>query len=251
MNIFLWTETLAACATRTACVTYSACVTTVACITVPACSCRTFWLGEGAIWCIHRPMKRGNTHWMLNFWHNFAIKMCCRRPKKQTFSKMVHPFLDHSIQEWLRDDLKCHFFTIPGNDRNDVGMTSEWLEMSVFIIPRNDRNDVGMTQEWLEMSFLIIPRNDRNDVGMMVWLIQCPFLSFLSFVIFLCHSFISASFRHSKLISEWWAMRKMRNDVEWMTKVDYFPLMESGRLHPIHSFHSLWGWGRNGKKTSF
>ena len=97
--------------------------------------------------------------------------------------------------------------------------------MSVFIIPRNDRNDVGMTQEWLEMSFLIIPRNDRNDVGMMVWLIQCPFLSFLSFVIFLCHSFISASFRHSKLISEWWAMRKMRNDVEWITKVDYFPLI--------------------------
>ena len=196
-------------------------------------------------------MKRGNTHWMLNFWHDFVIKMCCRRPKEQTFSKMVHPFLDHSIQEWLRDDLKCHFFTIPGNDRNDVGMTSEWLEMSVFIIPRNDRNDVGMTQEWLEMSFLIIPRNDRNDVGMMVWLIQCPFLSFLSFMIFLCHSFISASFHHLKLIWEWWAMGKMRNDVEWMTKVDYFPLMESGRLHPIHSFHSLWGWGRNGKKTSF
>ena len=91
--------TLAACATRTACVTYSACVTTVACITVPACSCRTFWLGEGAIWCIHWPMKRGNTHRMLIFWHNFAIEMCCRRPKEQTFSKMVHPFLDHSIQE--------------------------------------------------------------------------------------------------------------------------------------------------------
>ena len=107
--------------------------------------------------------------------------------------------------------------------------------MSVFIIPRNDRNDVGMTQEWLEMSFLIIPRNDRNDVGMMVWLIQCPFLSFLSFMIFLCHSFISASFHHLKLIWEWWAMGKMRNDVEWMTKVDYFPYMESCQLHPIHS----------------
>ena len=84
-----------------------------------------------------------------------------------------------------------------------------------------------MTQEWLEMSFPIIPRNDRNDVGMMFRLIQCPFLSFLSFMIFLCHSFISASFRHSKLISEWWAMGKMRNDVEWMTKFDHFP---------------CWGW---------
>ena len=108
-----------------ACVTYSACVKTVACITVPACSCRTFWLGVGAIWCIYWPMKCGNTHWMLNFWHYLARRMCCLWPRKKTQkkSKMMHPFLDHSIREWLRDDFKWHFFTIPGNDRNDVGMT--------------------------------------------------------------------------------------------------------------------------------
>ena len=92
-------DPLCACVIRTACVTYSACVKTVACITVPACSCRTFWLGEGAIWCIYLQTKCGNTRQMWNFWHNFSIKLCCHWQKKRTFSKKLHPSLDHSIQE--------------------------------------------------------------------------------------------------------------------------------------------------------
>ena len=38
---------------------------------------------------------------------------------------MLYPVLDHSIQEWLRDDLQCHFSSLLGWCWNDFRMTPQ------------------------------------------------------------------------------------------------------------------------------
>ena len=108
--------------------------------------------------------------------------------------------------------------------------------MSFFIIPRNDRNEVGMTQEWLEMSFLIIPRNDRNDVGMMVRLIQCPFLSFLSFMIFLLHSLMMSNGENE----EWRRMNDQIWPLSLTTKKPIWILLYTLQLKPIGITRTTW-----------
>ena len=90
--------------------------------------------------------------------------------------------------EWLKNDLKCQFSSFPGM----IGMTLEWLRNDWKCHFSSFLGMTGMTSEW--------------------W-----FDSFNAHSYHSCHSWFFC------YIPWWWAMGKMRNDVEWMTKFDHFP----------------------------
>ena len=91
--------------------------------------------------------------------------------------------------------------------KNDSGMTWNAIFSSFPV-------RTGMASEWL-----------KDDL-------KCHFSSFLGmtgmssqwwFDSFNAHSYHSCQSWFFCYIHWWWAMGKMRNDVEWMTKFDHFP----------------------------
>ena len=50
--------------------------------------------------------RASNVEFLAQFSHKTVLSMA-----KKTFSKKLYPSHDHSVQEWLRDDLKCHSLT--------------------------------------------------------------------------------------------------------------------------------------------